>query len=57
MHKIDRRPEDSNFFSLGNYCTILILGTQLNAVGAMYAKEYFPESSKNIVNDMVTNIK
>ncbi|XP_023334270.1 neprilysin-2 [Eurytemora carolleeae] len=32
-------------------------GTQLNAVGAMYAKEYFPESSKNIVNDMVTNIK
>ena len=33
------------------------LGSLSNAVGAMYVKEYFPESSKTIADDMVTNIK
>ncbi|XP_023346897.1 neprilysin-2 isoform X3 [Eurytemora carolleeae] len=32
-------------------------GSLTNAVGAMYAKEYFPESSKQIADDMVSNIK
>ncbi|XP_023343223.1 neprilysin-2 isoform X2 [Eurytemora carolleeae] len=32
-------------------------GSLTNAVGAMYAKKYFPESSKKIADDMVTNIR
>ena len=36
---------------------IFFLGSLTNAVGAMYAKKYFPESSKKIADDMVTNIR
>jgi membrane metallo-endopeptidase-like protein 1 len=32
-------------------------GSLTNAVGAMYAKKYFPESSKNAADQMVTNVK
>ncbi|XP_023343135.1 neprilysin-2 isoform X2 [Eurytemora carolleeae] len=32
-------------------------GSLTNAVGAMYAKEYFPESAKKVADDMVKKIK
>ena len=40
-----------------NFNLSVHLGSLTNAVGAMYAKEYFPESAKKVADDMVKKIK
>jgi len=40
-----------------NFNFFVHLGSLTNAVGAMYAKEYFPESAKKVADDMVNNVK
>ena len=41
----------------GNYYFYFAEGGLSNAIGAMYAKEYFPASSKKVIDEMVQNIQ
>ena len=45
------------FYTMYNFNLSVHLGSLTNAVGAMYAKEYFPESAKKVADDMVNNVK
>ena len=51
------RKQATPFYTMYNFNLSVHLGSLTIAVGAMYAKEYFPESAKKVADDMVKNIK